>query len=146
MLFVKQILGLKSVKDPLKIKNKLKIHMVRIAGINLPAKKNIHIGLTYIFGIGLSRSKDILVEAGINPKKKVARLKGWEIKDLRILTEKNYQIEGSLKRENSLNIKRHFDIGSWVGRRHRVGLPVHGQRTKTNAQTCKKTRKRVLTK
>ncbi|NEO30068.1 MAG: 30S ribosomal protein S13 [Symploca sp. SIO3C6] len=109
--------------------------MARIAGIDLPRDKRVEIGLTYIYGIGLSRSKEILAATGINPDTRVKDLSDSEVATLRATVENNYQIEGDLRRWESMNIKRLVDIGSYRGRRHRLGLPVRGQRTRTNGRT-----------
>lgn len=109
--------------------------MARIAGIDLPRDKRVEIGLTYIYGIGLSRSKEILTKTGINPDTRVKDLSDSEVATLRTTVESNYQIEGDLRRWESMNIKRLVDIGSYRGRRHRLGLPVRGQRTRTNGRT-----------
>ncbi|NEP02149.1 MAG: 30S ribosomal protein S13 [Symploca sp. SIO2E9] len=109
--------------------------MARIAGIDLPRDKRVEIGLTYIYGIGLPRSKEILAATGINPDTRVKDLSDSEVATLRATVENNYQIEGDLRRWESMNIKRLVDIGSYRGRRHRQGLPVRGQRTRTNGRT-----------
>ena len=109
--------------------------MARIAGIDLPRDKRVEIGLTYIYGIGLSRSKEILTTTGINPDTRVKDLSDAEVAGLRAAVETNYQVEGDLRRWESMNIKRLVDIGTYRGRRHRMGLPVRGQRTRTNART-----------
>lgn len=109
--------------------------MARIAGVDLPRDKRVEIGLTYIYGIGLSRSKQILATTGINPDTRVKDLTDAEVAALRSTVEANYQVEGDLRRLESMNIKRLVDIGSYRGRRHRLGLPVRGQRTRTNART-----------
>ncbi len=109
--------------------------MARIAGIDLPRNKRLEIGLTYIYGIGLSRSHEILKETGINPDTRVKDLTDEEITQLRTFIENNYQIEGDLRRWESMSIKRLVDIGCYRGRRHRLGLPVRGQRTRTNGRT-----------
>jgi len=111
--------------------------MARIAGVDLPRDKRIEIGLTYIFGIGRSKSKEILVKTGVNANTRVKDLTDDEINRLREVIEKELKVEGELKREVSLNIKRLIEIGCYRGRRHRLGLPVRGQRTKTNARTRK---------
>lgn len=111
--------------------------MARIAGVDLPRDKRIEIGLTYIFGIGRSTSKEILTKTGINPDTRVKDLTDDEISRLRDIIEKELKVEGDLKRETALNIKRLIEIGCYRGRRHRQGLPVRGQRTKTNARTRK---------
>jgi len=111
--------------------------MPRIAGINIPENKQIEIALTYIFGVGLSLSRKALKETGINPKKKAAELTPQEVSQLKDAIEKNYKIEGELKRMTMMNIKRLKDIGSWRGMRHIKGLPVRGQRTRTNTRTVR---------
>lgn len=108
--------------------------MARIASVDLPRDKRVEIGLTYIYGIGLSRSKAILATTGVNPDTRVKDLSDSEVTTLRGAVEA-YQVEGDLRRWESLNIKRLVDIGSYRGRRHRMGLPVRGQRTRTNART-----------
>ncbi len=109
--------------------------MARIASVDLPRDKRIEIGLTYIYGIGLSRSKKILAATGVNPDTRVKDLTDTEVAALRTAVETNYQVEGDLRRLESMNIKRLVDIGTYRGRRHRLGLPVRGQRTRTNART-----------
>lgn len=109
--------------------------MARIAGIDLPRDKRVEIGLTYIYGIGLSRSKKVLVATGVNPDTRVKDLSDAEVAALRAEVESNYQVEGDLRRWENMNIKRLIDIGTYRGRRHRLGLPVRGQRTRTNART-----------
>lgn len=109
--------------------------MARIAGVDLPRDKRIEIGLTYIYGIGLSRSKKILAATGVNPDIRVKDLSDAQVAALRENVESTYQIEGDLRRWESMNIKRLIDIGTYRGRRHRQGLPVRGQRTRTNART-----------
>ncbi|MEW5857166.1 MAG: 30S ribosomal protein S13 [Cyanobacteriota bacterium] len=109
--------------------------MARIAGVDLPRDKRVEIGLTYIYGIGLSRSKEILVASKVNPDTRVKDLSDSDVAALREAVESNYQIEGDLRRWESMNIKRLIDIGTYRGRRHRMGLPVRGQRTRTNART-----------
>lgn len=111
--------------------------MPRIAGVNIPENKQIEIALTYIFGIGRSLSGRILVEANIKPEKRASELTSQEVSGLKDIIEKNYKIEGELKRERMMNIKRLRDIGSWRGLRHIKGLPVRGQRTKTNTRTIR---------
>jgi small subunit ribosomal protein S13 len=110
---------------------------VRISGVDLPRNKRIDIGLTYIFGLGRTSASKILDEAGILPNTRSIDLKDDEITKLRSIIDNQYQTEGELKRVYSLNIKRLTEIGSSAGRRHRVGLPVRGQRTRTNARTRK---------
>ena len=111
--------------------------MPRIAGVNIPENKQIEVALTYIFGIGRSLSKRILEEAKIESEKKASELTSQEVSNLKDIIEKNYKIEGELKRERMMNIKRLKDIGSWRGLRHIKGLPVRGQRTKTNTRTIR---------
>lgn len=109
--------------------------MARIASVDLPRDKRVEIGLTYIYGIGLSRSKEILAATGVNPDTRVKDLSDAEVATLRAAVESNYQVEGDLRRWESMNIKRLVDIGTYRGRRHRMGLPVRGQRTRTNGRT-----------
>ncbi len=111
--------------------------MSRIAGVNIPDKKQIEIALTHIYGIGRSLSKKILIEAGINNYKKAADLTAEEINKLKEIIEKKYKIEGELKRAVLTNIKRLREIGCWRGARHAKGLPVRGQRTRTNSRTVR---------
>ncbi len=109
--------------------------MTRIAGVDLPRDKRLEIGLTYIYGIGVSRSREILAATGVNPDTRVKDLDVNDEATLRSHIENNYQVEGDLKRIENFNIKRLVDIGTYRGRRHRAGLPVRGQRTRTNART-----------
>ena len=111
--------------------------MARIAGVDLPNDKRIEIALTYIFGIGPSFAADIISNTGINPDTRVKDLTEEEVASIREQIETKYTVEGDLKREVALNIKRLTEIGCYRGRRHRSGLPVRGQRTKTNARTRK---------
>ena len=111
--------------------------MARIAGVDLPRDKRIEIGLTYIYGIGLKTSKDILAKANVNPDIRVKDLSEEDAGKIRKVIENDYIVEGDLRRETSLNIKRLMEIGSYRGIRHRRGLPVRGQKTKTNARTRK---------
>jgi small subunit ribosomal protein S13 len=111
--------------------------MARIAGVDLPREKRVEVGLTYIFGIGRPLSNKILAETGINPDTRIKDLTDVEISKLRESLDKDYKVEGDLRREIALNIKRLIEIGCYRGRRHRMGLPVRGQRTKTNARTRK---------
>ena len=120
--------------------------MARIAGVDLPRDKRIEIGLTYIYGIGRSRSNEILKMTGINPDTRVRDLTDDEISKLREAIDKNYKVEGDLRREVSLDIKRLIEIGCYRGYRHRRGLPVRGQRTKTNARTRKGPKRTVAGK
>jgi len=109
--------------------------MARIAGVDLPRDKRIEIGLRYIYGIGPTRSKQILENTGVNPDTRVKDLSDSDVIALRSEIESNYQIEGDLRRWESMNIKRLIDISAYRGRRHRMGLPVRGQRTRTNSRT-----------
>ncbi len=109
--------------------------MARIAGVDLPREKRVEIGLTYIYGIGLSRSQEILQKTGVNPDIRVRDLTDSDVSKLRDSVENDYQVEGDLRRLEGLNIKRLMDIGCYRGRRHRAGLPVRGQRTRTNSRT-----------
>jgi len=111
--------------------------LARIAGVDLPRDKRLEIALTYIYGIGLSLSQEILQKTGINPDTRVRDLTEDEISKLREVIDHEYKVEGDLRREESMNIKRLIEIGSYRGLRHRRGLPVRGQRTKTNARTRK---------
>jgi small subunit ribosomal protein S13 len=111
--------------------------MARIAGVDLPAKKRAEIGLTYIYGIGRSRSLSLLYRAGVDADKKVADLTEDEVNKIRTLIENEGAVEGDLRKELSMNIKRLIEMGSYRGLRHRRGLPVRGQRTHTNARTRK---------
>ena len=120
--------------------------MARIAGIDLPKNKRVVIGLTSIYGIGKSSSQKILNQAGVNHDKKVGDLTDDEVNKIRNIITADFKVEGSLKSEIQANIKRLMDIGSYRGKRHRRGLPVRGQRTKTNARTRKGKRKTVAGK
>ena len=111
--------------------------MARIAGVDLPREKRVEVGLTYVFGIGLATSKEILAATEINPDTRVKDLTENEVSKLRDYIEHHLKVEGDLRREESLNIKRLVEIGSYRGRRHRAGLPVRGQNTKNNARTRK---------
>src|SRR5213596_1269223 len=111
--------------------------MARIAGVDLPREKHIHVGLTYIYGIGRSLAVRILAKAGVTPSTRVKDLREDEIVKLREIIEREHKVEGDLRKEVSMNIKRLIDIGAYRGLRHRKGLPVRGQRTKTNARTRK---------
>ena len=117
--------------------------MARIAGVNLPNQKRLEIGLTYIYGIGQSTSRQILAALGLSPDTKVRDLTDEEVTMLRNYIDQNVEVEGDLRRERSQAIKRLTDIGAYRGLRHRRGLPVHGQRTKTNARTRKGPKKTV---
>lgn len=120
--------------------------MARIAGVDLPRDKQIEYALPYIYGIGINRSRNILEEAEVAPDTRVKDLAETEIVRIRSVVEGNYKVEGDLRREVQLNIKRLMDIGSYRGIRHRRGLPVHGQATKTNARTRKGPRRTVAGK
>ncbi|MBL1176362.1 30S ribosomal protein S13 [Pantanalinema sp. GBBB05] len=120
--------------------------MARIAGVDLPRDKRVEIGLTYIYGIGLTRSRSILEATGVNPDVRVKELSDADVAALRAEVEENYQVEGDLRRLESMNIKRLMDIGTYRGRRHRLGLPVRGQRTRTNARTRRGGRRTVAGK
>jgi len=117
--------------------------MARIAGVDLPRDKRVEIALTYIFGIGKRTSQIILAKIGVNPDTRMRNLTEEEINRLREVIEKNYKVEGDLRREVALNIKRLIEIGCYRGLRHRRGMPVRGQRTKTNARTRKGPKKTV---
>ncbi|MBM4135357.1 MAG: 30S ribosomal protein S13 [Nitrospira sp.] len=120
--------------------------MARIAGVDLPKNERVEIGLTRIFGVGKSLSKDILSETKINPNTRVKDLTDEEIVKIRTVIDRDYRVEGDLRRDISMGIKRLMDIGSYRGLRHRLGLPVRGQRTKTNARTRRGPRKSVIGK
>jgi len=120
--------------------------VARIAGVDLPKNKPVKIGLTYIYGIGRSTSKAILEKAGIEQSKRVAELNDEEVAKIRSIIQGDYKVEGALRSETQLNIKRLMDIGSYRGLRHRKGLPLRGQRTRTNARTRKGKRKTVAGK
>ena len=117
--------------------------MARIAGIDLPNEKRAVIALTYIFGIGLSKSKEILEKCRIDESIKVSNLSDEQVNDIRKVIQNDYKVEGTLRTEVQMNIKRLMDIGCYRGLRHRRGLPVHGQRTRTNARTRKGKKKTV---
>ncbi len=120
--------------------------MARIAGVDLPANKKIEFALTAIFGIGLKSAKDIVKKAEINPDTKAADLDSSQVNNIRVILDSDYVVEGDLRRDVSLNIKRLVDLGNYKGLRHRRGLPCRGQRTKTNARTRKGPRKTVAGK
>ena len=120
--------------------------MARIAGVDLPREKRVEIGLTYIYGIGPKLSKDILEKTGINPDTRVKDLTEDEAARLREAIERDYVVEGDLRRDVALNIKHLVEIGSYRGLRHRKGLPVRGQRSKTNARTRKGPKKTIANK
>ena len=111
--------------------------MARIAGVDLPNEKRVEYGLTYVYGIGVTSSRKILAEAGINPDTRVKDLTEDEEKKIREIIDRDYTVEGDLRRQVALDIKRLMEIGCYRGLRHRRGLPVRGQRTKTNARTRK---------
>ncbi len=118
--------------------------MARIAGVDLPKEKKIEIGLTYIFGIGPASAKKILAEAGIDPTTKSGSLTESDIVKIRAILDRDYTVEGDLRRDVTMHIKRLMDIGSYRGLRHRRGLPARGQRTKTNARTRKGPKKSAM--
>jgi small subunit ribosomal protein S13 len=117
--------------------------MARIEGIDLPRNKRVEIGLTYLYGIGLTRSHEILAETKVNPDIRVKDLSEAEVSALREYISKHFMLEGDLRREEQLNIKRLIEIGCYRGMRHRRNLPVHGQRTRTNSRTRKGPKKTV---
>src|ERR1700676_5143159 len=121
------------------------MHMARIAGVDLPPKKRAEIGLTYIYGIGRTRAKSLLHRAGIDFDKKIGDLSEDELNKVRNIHEEEGSVEGDLRKEVSLNIKRHIEMGSYRGLRHRRGLPVRGQRSHTNARTRKGPRRGTVT-
>jgi len=120
--------------------------VARIAGVDLPKNERVEIGLTRIFGIGRTLSQKILSETKINPDTRVKDLSNEEIVNIRGVLERDYRVEGDLRRDVSMSVKRLVDIGSYRGQRHRLGLPLRGQRTKTNARTRKGPRKAVMGK
>lgn len=120
--------------------------MARIAGIDLPREKRIEIGLTYIFGIGRQQARDIIKSTGVSPDVRVKDLTEDDLAKLREYIDKNCRVEGDLRREVALNIKRLVEIGCYRGTRHRKGLPVRGQRSKTNARTRKGPKKTIANK
>ena len=120
--------------------------MARISGVDLPREKRVEIGLTYIYGIGRTSSNRILTEAGVNPDTRVKDLTDDEVKKLATIIAETQTVEGDLRRELAMNIKRLQEIGCYRGIRHRKSLPVRGQKTKTNARTCKGPRKTVANK
>jgi len=120
--------------------------MARISGIDLPREKRVEIGLTYIYGIGLATSQKILAVTGINLDTRVKDLSEEEVNEIRTYINKNLMVEGDLRRDVAMNIKRLVDIGSYRGIRHRRGLPVRGQKTKTNARTRKGPKKTIANK
>lgn len=120
--------------------------MARITGVDLPNAKRVEVGLTYIYGIGLSKSREILNETGINPDTRCKDLSENDVSLLRDYIDKNITVEGDLRRETALDIKRLVEIGCYRGSRHKKGLPVRGQRTKTNARTRKGPSKTIANK
>ncbi|MCI1305423.1 MAG: 30S ribosomal protein S13 [Lachnospiraceae bacterium] len=120
--------------------------MARISGIDLPRDKRVEIGLTYIYGIGRSSSNRILAQAGVNPDTRVRDLTDDEVKKIAAVIDETQVVEGDLRREVAMNIKRLQEIGCYRGIRHRKGLPVRGQKTKTNARTCKGPKRTVANK
>ena len=120
--------------------------MARISGVDLPREKRVEVGLTYVFGIGLPSSKKILAEAGINPDTRVKDLTEDEVSKLREIIDRDYVVEGDLRRNVALDIKRLMEIGCHRGGRHRKGLPVRGQKTKTNARTRKGPKRTIANK
>jgi small subunit ribosomal protein S13 len=120
--------------------------MARIAGVDLPREKRIEIGLTYIFGVGRKTAKDIIARTGVNPDVRVRDLSEEDIAKLRADIDENCMVEGDLRRDTALNIKRLIEIGCYRGVRHRKGLPVRGQRSKTNARTRKGPKKTIANK
>lgn len=120
--------------------------MARIAGVDLPREKRVEIGLTYVYGIGRASSNRILAEAGVNPDTRVRDLTDDEVAKIREVIDNSQTVEGDLRREIALNIKRLVEIGCYRGIRHRKGLPVRGQKTKTNARTRKGPRRTVANK
>lgn len=120
--------------------------MARIAGVDLPRDKRVEIGLRYIYGIGPTRSTEILTKTNINPDIRVKDLTDAQVAALRECVENDYQVEGDLRRWESMNVKRLMDIGCYRGRRHRMGLPLRGQRTRTNARTRRGGRRTVAGK
>ncbi|MCL1819236.1 MAG: 30S ribosomal protein S13 [Oscillospiraceae bacterium] len=120
--------------------------MARIAGVDLPREKRVEIGLTYIFGIGRKSSNEILSKAGVSPDIRVKNLTEDDVAKLRDIIDKDYRVEGDLRRDVAMDIKRLIEIGSYRGIRHRRGLPVRGQRSKTNARTRKGPKRTVANK
>ncbi len=117
--------------------------MARIEGVDLPRNKRVEIGLTYIYGIGRTRAKEILAATNVNPDQRIKDLSEADLAVLREFINQNYKLEGDLRRETQMNIKRLIEIGCYRGLRHRRSLPVHGQRTRTNARTRKGPKKTV---
>jgi small subunit ribosomal protein S13 len=121
-------------------------HMARLVGVDLPRDKRIEVALTYIYGIGRTRAQKLLEETGVSPSLRVHELGDAELVKLRDAIESQYKIEGDLRREVQADIRRKIEIGTYQGRRHRMGLPVRGQRTKTNARTRKGPKRTVAGK
>ena len=117
--------------------------MARIEGVDLPRNKRTEVGLTYLFGVGPTRARRILAATKVNPDTRIKDLTEAEVTAIREFVSKNYKVEGDLRREQQMNIKRLIEIGSYRGLRHRRNLPVHGQRTRTNSRTRKGTKKTV---
>ncbi len=120
--------------------------MVRIAGVDLPSQKRVEVALTYIYGIGPSSAQSILQQTGVSPDVRVSELSDEDLSKMRRVIESEFKVEGALRTEVSMNIKRLMDIGSYRGTRHRRGLPVRGQRTHTNARTRKGPRRAIAGK
>lgn len=120
--------------------------MARISGVNIPTQKRVEVALTYVYGIGLTSSQEILQRAGINPDIRVKDLNDDDVAKIRAIIDESYTVEGDLRREVTLNIKRLTDLGCYRGLRHRKGLPVRGQSSKTNARTRKGPRRTVANK
>lgn len=120
--------------------------MARISGVDLPRNKRVEVALTYIFGVGRSKSNEILAKAEVNPSIRTDDLTEGEVKRIREIIDAQYKVEGDLRREISMNIKRLMDLGCYRGLRHRRGLPCRGQRTHTNARTRKGPRRNVMSK
>ena len=120
--------------------------MARISGVDIPSNKRVVVSLTYIYGIGLSSSQEILAKTGVNPDTRVRDLTEDEVQKIREVIGSDYKVEGDLRRETALNVKRLIEVNSYRGKRHRAGLPVRGQRTKTNARTRKGPRKAIAGK
>jgi small subunit ribosomal protein S13 len=120
--------------------------MARIAGVDLPRRKHVRIALTYIFGIGHTKAAEICEKSSVSPEKRVEELSDAEVKSIRDVIDAEYKVEGDYRREISMNIKRLMDLGCYRGLRHRRGLPVHGQRTHTNARTRKGPRRAIMSR
>jgi small subunit ribosomal protein S13 len=120
--------------------------VARIAGVDLPRRKHVQIALTYIFGIGRTKAREICQKAELSEAKRVEELSDTEVKRIRDIIDNEYKVEGDLRREISMNIKRLMDLGCYRGLRHRKGLPVRGQRTHTNARTRKGPRRTIMSR